>query len=278
MAAAVRRTGHIRLVAAPLLLALTALIWLEPSWITRPQTAWFDAYQAVSPRQVASMPVTIVEVDQKSLAALGQWPWPRPVLAQLIRDINRHRPAAIGIDILMPEADGLSLERLLARTGNKDPLLATQLAALSAHDAELARTLAAAPTVLPIVGSSEVTGMLLRAPPISVSDVSARAGTTEMVARGLPNYTGVLTGLDQLDRAASGHGLISVEPAGGVVRRIPLVASVGGTLVPALAIEMLRVAFGVPSLRLLIDGPSVVGIAVGKFIAPTEADGAARVY
>ena len=136
------------------------------------------------------MPVTIVEVDQKSLAALGQWPWPRPVLAQLIRDINRHRPAAIGIDILMPEADGLSLERLLARTGNKDPVLATQLAALSAHDAELARTLAAAPTVLPIVGSSEATGMLLRAPPFSVSDVSARAGPTEMVARGLPQLHG----------------------------------------------------------------------------------------
>ncbi len=278
MAAAVRRTGPIRLVAIPLLLALTALIWLDPSWIARPQTAWFDAYQAASPRQVASMPVTIVEVDQKSLAALGQWPWPRPVLAQLIRDINRHRPAAIGVDILMPEPDGLSLERLLARTGNKDPALQTQLAALSAHDAELARTLAAAPTVLAIAGSSEATGMLLRAPPFTVSGMSARSGAPERVAQGLPNYTGVLTSLDQLDRAASGHGLVSVEPAGGVFRRIPLVANVGGTLVPAFAIEMLRVAVGVPSLRLLIDGPSVVGIAVGNFIAPTEADGAARVY
>jgi len=278
VSAAVRRTGHIRLVAVPLLLALTALIWLNPSWIARPQNAWFDAYQAVSPRQVATMPVTIVEVDQKSLAALGQWPWPRPLLAQLIRDINRHRPAAIGVDILMPEADGLSLERLLERTGNKDPVLASQLAALSAHDAELARTLAAAPTVLAIAGSSEATGMLLRAPPFSVSNASARSGATEKVAQRLTNYAGVLTSLDQLDRAASGHGLISVEPAGGVFRRIPLVASVGGTLVPSLAIEMLRVAVGVPSLRLLMDGPAVVGITIGKFIAPTEADGAARVY
>ena len=65
-----------------------------------------------------AIPATIVEIDQKSLAALGQWPWPRLVFAKLIRDINRHQPAAIGIDILMPEADGQSLERLVARTGN----------------------------------------------------------------------------------------------------------------------------------------------------------------
>ncbi len=113
------------------------------------------------------MPATIVEIDHKSLAALGQWPWPRPVLAQLIRDINRHRPAAIGIDILMPEADGQSLERLVARTGNRDPTVASQLAALSVADAELAKTLAAAPTVLAIAGSASPTGMLLRVAPFT---------------------------------------------------------------------------------------------------------------
>src|SRR5207344_3378746 len=103
LSAAARRSGNVRLVAIPLLLVITALIWLNPAWNARAQTAWFDAYQTISPRQLASMPATVVEIDQKSLAALGQWPWPRPVLAELIRDINRHRPAAIGIDILMPE-------------------------------------------------------------------------------------------------------------------------------------------------------------------------------
>jgi adenylate cyclase len=276
--ATVSRSGPIRLVAVPLLVVLTALIWLNPSWTERVQSAWLDAYQVMSPRHVASMPATIVEIDHKSLAALGQWPWPRPVLAQLIRDINRHRPAAIGIDILMPEAEGRSLERLLARTGNNDPTVASQLAALSTSDAELAKTLAGAPTVLAIAGSDSATGMLLRVPPFIVTDTIARSAPAEPVAPQVPRFAGALTSLDQLDRAAVGHGLISVESAGGVIRRVPLAASVDGTLVPALAIEMLRVAVGAPMLRLLTAGPSVVGIGVGKFLAPTEEDGAARVY
>ncbi|HET7096775.1 MAG TPA: CHASE2 domain-containing protein [Casimicrobiaceae bacterium] len=273
-----RRSAPIRLVAVPLLVVLTALIWIGPRFTERGQSAWFDAYQVISPRQVASMPATIVEVDQKSLAALGQWPWPRPVLAQLIRDINRHQPAAIGIDILMPEADGLSLERLFARTGIVDPTAAGQLAALSASDQELAKTLAAAPTVLAVAGSDTATGMLLRVAPFVITDVASGAAAAEPVAPDVPRFAGVLTSLDQLDRAAAGHGLISVELAGGLIRRIPLAASVDGTLVPAFAIEMLRVAVGAPMLRMLTRGSSVVGIGVGRFITQTEEDGAARVY
>jgi len=277
-AATARRSAPVRFVAVPLLVALAVLILLAPRFTERAQSAWFDAYQVVSPRRVVSMPATIVEVDQKSLAALGQWPWPRPVLAQLIREINRHRPAAIGIDILMPEAEGRSLEGLLARSGIVDPTAARQLAALSASDQELAKTLSEAPTVLAIVGSDSATGMLLRAPPFVVTEMTAGAATAEPVAPGVLRYAGVLTSLDTLDQAAVGHGLISIEPAGGPIRRIPLAASIGGTLVPALAIEMLRVAKGVPVLRLLTSGSSVIGIRVGDFDTQTEEDGAARVY
>ena len=268
----------IRLVAVPLLFALTVLILLAPRFIERVQSGWFDLYQVFSPRDVVSMPATIVEIDQKSLAALGQWPWPRPVLARLVREINRHRPAAIGIDILMPETDGRSLERLLARTGIVDPTAARQLAALSESDQELAKTLAEAPTVLAIAGSDTATGMLLRVPPFVITDIASGTATAEPVAPAVPRFAGVLTSLDQLDRAAVGHGLISVESAGGLIRRIPLAASVDGTLVPALAIEMLRVAVGAPALRLLTHGSTVYGIGVGKFVTETDEDGAARVY
>jgi adenylate cyclase len=276
--AAAHRSGHVRLVAVPVLVALTALIWLDPPWNARLQSAWFDAYQVLSPRQVVSMPATIVEIDQKSLAALGQWPWPRSVLAQLIDDINRHKPAAIGIDIMWPEADAHSAERVLARAGKLDPALASQLAALPFNDTLLARSLSAAPTVLAVTGVAEPTGMPLRAPPFGVRDNSAAVAGKTPVAPRVAAYAGVLTSIDELDRAAAGRGLISVVPEGGVIRRIPLVASIGGTLAPALAIEMIRVALGAPPLRLRMASGAVEGIETGAFFAPTEDDGAARVY
>jgi len=88
----------------------------------------------------------------------------------------------------------------------------------------------------------------------------------------------VLTSIETLDRAASGRGLISVDPEGGVVRRVPLAANVNGTLVPALAIEMLRVAIGAPSVRLHVSGSRAQAVSTGDFMVPIEADGAVRIY
>ena len=120
--------------------------------------------------------------------------------------------------------------------------------------------------------------MPLRAPPFSVRDIGRSDAAATPVAPNLVQYPGVLTSIDALDSVASGRGLISVDPEGGVIRRIPLVASVGGTLVPALAIEMLRVRLGVPSCPALLSGPTVQGIAIGDIVIPTEADGAVRIY
>lgn len=274
----VRRTAHIRAVAAAILIALAALNWLEAPWTAHLRTAWFDAYQTLSPRQVKSMPSTVVEIDEKSLVALGQWPWPRTLLAQLIDAVARQEPAAVAVDILMSGADALSPERVLARTPHQDLAVASALRGLPSNDAQLARALAADHAVLAIAGSKEATATLLRAAPFGVLDSTAGALTSRAPKPQLDRYAGVQTSIDELDRAAFGHGFISVEPAGGVIRRIPLVVSIGDTLVPALAIEMLRTAVHASSLRLLVSGSSVKGIAIGEFVAPTEDDGAALVY
>jgi serine phosphatase RsbU (regulator of sigma subunit)/CHASE2 domain-containing sensor protein len=274
----VRRPAHIRVAGAAILAALAALNWLEAPWTARLQAAWFDAYQTLSPRHVESMPSTVVAIDEKSLTALGQWPWPRTGLAQLVDAIARERPAAIAVDILMPEADALSPESVLARTLHQDPAVIGALRGLTSNDTQLARALTSAQAVLAVAGTTEPTGMPLRAPTFSVSDSTAASETTPPIALRLAQFAGVRTSMAELDRAASGRGLISVETAGGVIRRIPLVASVGGTLVPALTVEMLRVALHAPSLRLLVSGPLVQGIAIGELVVPTEDDGAARVY
>lgn len=269
---AARATRRIRASGVVVLAALAVAIALAEHWNGRLQAAGFDVYQALAPRRVVSMPAIVVQIDERSLTALGQWPWPRTMLARLVRAIARHEPAAIGIDMLMPEPDRLSPEQLLRHAEYHVPTLAGVLAALPSHDEELARALAATPSVLGSAGAHEATGMTLRAPMFVVQGADAN------VTRGIARYAAVITSIDVLDRASAGHGLLSVDRSDGVVRRIPLVFDVAGTLAPAFAIEMLRVAAKSTSLRLLADGTRVRGIAIGDFLAPTETDGAVRPY
>jgi adenylate cyclase len=282
------RTGRIQLIGAVVLAAVVVLTWLQAPWTERLQGAWFDAHQALAPRQLRGLPVTVIEIDQKSLLAQGQWPWPRNLLARLVDAVNRARPAVIGVNILMPESDALSVERLLARTGSLDgaeagagtldAALARALRSRPSNDAELARALAGAPSVLVVAGTPEPTGMPLRATPVVVRALPAAAAASAPVVPPVARHAGALTSIDELDRAAHGRGLISADPSRGVIRRIPLVVSVDGTLVPTLALEMLRVAMQVPMLRLTTSPDAVAAVAVGDRVVATEADAAVRVY
>jgi serine phosphatase RsbU (regulator of sigma subunit) len=116
----------------------------------------------------------------------------------------------------------------------------------------------------------EATGRLLRAAPFRV-----RGGDP---AAGLRQFAGVMNSVDELERAARGHGLLSTDAEGGVVRRVPLVASIDGTLVPALSMEMLRLATGARTLNLQADGAQVRAVGVGDLMVPTSAAGAVWVH
>ena len=87
----------------------------------------FDTYQRTFPRQRQGQSVAIVGIDENSLKAVGQWPWPRNKLAELIDAIAEHRPAAIGLDIYMPESDQTSPEQVARRLGPQHDTLASAL-------------------------------------------------------------------------------------------------------------------------------------------------------
>ncbi|HKW81089.1 MAG TPA: CHASE2 domain-containing protein [Casimicrobiaceae bacterium] len=269
--------GRIRAIGLALLVAIGALIWLQPYWNARLQSAAFDLYQRASPRKLESTPVTVVEIDEPSLARLGQWPWPRTVLAELVRRITNEGPAAIGIDILMPEPDRMSPEQLFSPAQRQDPALASALTMLPSGDAELARAIALAPVALAFAGTLE-RSQPPPGPSFVTVDRNRRPASTHVAAAGVPYHAGALTNLEAFDRAAAGHGLISAGPVDDVIRRVPLAARIDDRLVPSLPIEMLRVALHARDLELFVDGTTVEAIAVGHFVAPTEADGELRVY
>lgn len=262
-------TGHIHRAGAGILLILVLLHVFGSSALRPLQLAWFDALQAVSPRKIAALPAVVVQIDEKSLAEIGQWPWPRSVLARLIDAIARLDAAAIGIDILMPEPDRLS-PSALANLIPADDETRARLRALPDNDAVLAAALRRAPVVLGVAGVPEVSTTRVRAPPVLMRgrDPDPR----------LRQFAGVTSSLELIDTAAPGHGLLSADLEGGVVRRVPLIARVADTVVPGFTLEILRVASGAPNIIVSADGASVSSVGVADLTIPTDADGAVWVH
>jgi serine phosphatase RsbU (regulator of sigma subunit) len=268
--------GRITLLGFALLVALAAAVAWAPRWTARLQAAWFDAYQMALPRQPESAPVTVVDIDERSLARYGQWPWPRTLLAQLVRDIERGAPLAIGLDILMAEADRLSPEHLLRSARRDDPVLAGRLDALPSNDSVLAAAIAAGPVVLGLAGLPDATRAQPLTPPFLVVDRRRGAGVGAIE---VATFAGALVNVAELDRAAAGHGVLSAGATDDVdVRRAPLVVRIADRFAPSLATEMLRVALSAQELRLFVRGRDVEAVGIAAVTLPTEADGQLRLH
>ncbi|HXJ10467.1 MAG TPA: SpoIIE family protein phosphatase, partial [Burkholderiales bacterium] len=168
----------------------------------------------------------------------------------LIDAIARARPLAIGVDLLFVEPDRSA----------------------PGADAALADAVRAAPVVLGIAGLSHRD----RRYPFPPQSVPVRMNA----ARELPlvSFDGHLQSRPEINRAASGRGLISADSTDRVVRRVPLVARIGRVIVPALSAETLRVAIGSPPLRIEDRGGENVVVGLGEVAIPVQADGTMQVY
>ena len=148
--------GQGRLVAV---LATMVLVlchgWLGESYWEPVRYGVFDTYQSMAPRQVQVLPVVIVEIDEASVTALGQWPWPRTRLARLIEATHQLGALAIGLDMLMPEADRLSPDVFMAERPDVSPALRHELGKLPSNDTLLAETLQRTPAVVGRAGTPE---------------------------------------------------------------------------------------------------------------------------
>ncbi len=231
-----------------------ALVGLELAPVAALRDALFDAYQMAMPRKRASAPAVIVAIDERSLDARGQWPWPRTVAADLIRRISRASPAAIGVDLLFIEPDRST----------------------PGADGQLARAIEGSRVVLGVAGL-EFRDRRFPLPPQAVP--VRLSGKRELALR---RFDGHLQSRAEINRAAAGRGLISAESADRVIRRVPLAAQIGKVIVPALAVEMVRVAVGAPGgaagFRIEDRGGQDVDLVVGDVAIPVQSDGTLHLY
>src|SRR5712691_7659429 len=130
---------------APGLVVLAVAVLLrviDPSFVEEWRLSGFDAAQRLWPRIEADNGVVIVAIDEESLAAKGQWPWPRTLVAELVRRIATGRPSVLGIDILFAEPDRFSPPRLAETVPGLSPEVTAALTRLSGSDAQLSEAIA----------------------------------------------------------------------------------------------------------------------------------------
>jgi adenylate cyclase len=267
-----------------LLLALAAVQVADPRLLAEARGAVFDSYQRLKPRPFLAAPVRIVDIDDESLARLGQWPWPRTRLAQILTQLHETGAAAVALDIVLAEPDRTGAAALLESwpAGAEREAARQALAQLPDPDAALAQALTLLPTVVAFAATERAGG---RAP--SLKPGFATAGNDPGAAA--PAFSGAVPSLAALEEGAAGNGAVNAlgEP-GGVVRRVPLLVRIGGQLYPGLTPELLRVAQGASGYVLKGAGasgeaaagakPEIVALKIGQAAVPTEGAGSLILY
>jgi adenylate cyclase len=201
----------------------------------------FDAYQHAAPASpVENSPIRVVQIDESSLARLGQWPWPRTTMADLTQKLGEAGAAAIVFDIVFAEPDRTSPEQILDSMPppRREALARALGGSVESHDAIFAAALGNVPTVLAATLHDQRTET-----PFPMRAGLAVAGDDP--APFLRDYPGVATNLPALTDAATGTGFINWLPDGDqVMRRVPLLLRYNGEIAPSLSLEALRVAVG----------------------------------
>jgi len=147
-----------RVLAVTLLLAMLGVRIWDPPPVEALRLRVFDAYQSLAPRQSNARPVAIADIDEESIAAFGQWPWPRTRMAELVNKLKALGALAIGFDIVFAEPDRMSPASISKGLPQLDPQTRATLEALPSNDEVFAMALRDGLVVLGETALGEASG------------------------------------------------------------------------------------------------------------------------
>ena len=218
------------------LLTLSLLIAIrvsDPSFIESVRLRYFDTLITSKP-VTQSKQVHVVNIDDKAIERLGQFPFPRTQYANIIEDLYARGAGLVVFNLFMPDND---------RFGK---------------DSGLVDTLTRHPVVLPQVATSDKQKPGAFRP--GVSEIGGKASDFAV------NYPGIQANISSFNSKAAGIGVVNVLPEiDGVVRRIPMVVASEGQLYPSISLETLRVAVGDPSFQVKSSANGIEAVRIPTF-------------
>ena len=254
------------------------LRYADPFFVSALRLIAFDNFQRLDPEKYdPSLPIRIVDIDEKSLALIGQWPWSRTTVRDLLSALTSKGAAAVAFDVLFAEPDRTSLDIIAKQLPPSEAAAITSaIAGRPSNDELFAEALKDTPSVLSVVlGEGADT------------TVQAKAGFAfagDDPRPFLMEFKGASRNLPELENAARGIGAFNwVADRDQIVRRVTLMFRLDQTFVPSLAAEALRIAQGATTYVLKASnasGETAFGqstglnhIRIGDVEVPTDAGG-----
>jgi adenylate cyclase len=265
-----RRLGFARLMCLALLVLFAGIRLWDPPPVQELRLRTFDMFQLIDPRQKTARPVVIVDIDDKSLAKLGQWPWPRTRIADLIQNLTSNGAVAIGFDVVFSEADRLNPDLVASQMRYLDDATRAKLRELPTNDQILADAIRRSRVILGETGQSVITSEIDKALPFTGVATVGEEGAE----RFLFEFPGLLRNVPVIEKVAAGRGLFTIRTErDGLIRRVPMVMRAQGNIMPSLSLEILRVVTGTPTLLVRTDKTGIRAVRLKGVEIPTDENG-----
>jgi adenylate cyclase len=259
--------GHRRRLILPVslvpILITSVLAVYRPSALARLDNAVYDIMLRAARPAGPGHQVAIVDVDERSLATVGQWPWRRDLVATLIERLHQMGAAVVALDIVFAEADRDS--PLLASVRDSDGRNR------QTPDDVLGSTLQRGGVVLGYgltFDGGKHPPAACELHPLGVALLEMREDTTE------PPYfraTGAVCNLPALARAAGASGFLNAAPdADGILRRVPLVAELDGRVYPGLAVAAVSRLTGARHFALRVSSVNDSILSIDDRMVPVD--------
>ena len=253
---------------------------VDPEPLARIRLVAFDTLQQLQPRKLdPAYPVRIISIDERSLSAIGAWPWRREVLADLVERLLAQGAKAVALDFVLAnaEADLMSTIPSALRGTPQVQALQRTMEGLPSGDQRLAEVIAKAPVVLGVIGRQGV----------SDPAIVSRAGFALLgsdPARHAPSLPAVTVNTPKLQEAAQALGALNWFPEyDQVVRKVPMLVRLGGELAPSLVTEAIRLADGARTISVrsstasgetpFVGETGITSMRIGKYNVPTDQAG-----
>ena len=254
------------------------LRYLDPFFVRGLRLIAFDHFQQLDPPPYdPDLPIRVVDIDEQSLAKIGQWPWPRTTVRDLLLALTSKGAAVVAFDVLFAEPDRTSLEAIVQHLPpEKASAVTAAMAGQPSNDELFAAALKDTPSVLAVT--------LGEGPTTTLPEKAGFAIAGDDPRPFVQAFKGATGDLAEFQEAARGIGAFNwVADRDQIVRRIALMYRLDQAFVPSLAAEALRVAQGASTYVLKASnasGETAFGqstglnhIGIGDTIVPTDAGG-----